>query len=117
MSYAKAIAQVVATVLMGLIPLFVDGHLSTVEVVNLCTIGAAAVGVAVVPNLTGGVARYAKAIIAVLGAVLVLLNSMIADGVLSPDEMIQLGTAALGALGVTALPGPLHPAAVGSDTY
>ena len=111
MPYSKALAQVAATVLTALLPLLVDSHLSTVEVINLCIVGASAIGVAVVPNLTAGVAKYAKLVLAVIGAVLVLLTSFISDGVLSGDEIVQLVVAAFGALGVYALPAPQHPVA------
>jgi hypothetical protein len=114
MPYSKALAQVVATVLTALLPLFVDGHLSAVEIINLCIIGASAIGVAIVPNLSAGVAKYAKSILAVIGAVLVLLTSYISDGVLSGDEIVQLVVAAFGALGVYALPAPQHPVATQS---
>ncbi|MGW4487840.1 hypothetical protein ACWEOE_28830 [Amycolatopsis sp. NPDC004368] len=115
MQYAKAFVQVIATLLTALLPFIIDGALSSVDVINLCIVGCTALGVAVVPNLSAGVARYAKAVLAVLGAVLVLLTSFIADGHLSIDEIVQLASAALGAIGVYALPGPLHPAPVASD--
>jgi hypothetical protein len=111
MPYSKALAQVAATVLVALLPLLVDGHLSAVEVINLCIVGISAIGVAIVPNLSAGVAKYAKSLLAVAGAVLVLLTSFISDGNLSTDEIVQLVVAALGALGVYALPAPQHPVA------
>jgi hypothetical protein len=115
MPYSKALAAVAATVLTALLPLIVDSHLSAVEVINLCIVGASAIGVAVVPNLTGGIAKYAKLVLAVIGAVLVLLTSFISDGVLSGDEIVQLVVAAFGALGVYALPAPQH--AVAAQPY
>lgn len=116
MQYSKAAAQVAATVLMGLIPLLVDNHLSTIEVINLCIIGTSSIGVAIVPNLTGGVAKYAKGAVAVIGAVLVLLTSLISDGSLSSSEIIQLIVAAFGAVGVVGLPAPQTPVAVPRPT-
>jgi len=108
---AKAWAQALATVLAGLIPFLADSHLNGVELVNTFLLGFSAVAVGIVPNLTGGIAKYAKGIVAVGTAVLTLLVSLFADGsyALNSSEWLQLGIAALGALGVVGLPAPQHP--------
>ena len=107
---AKAWAQVLATVLAGLIPFIADNQLNGVEVVNTLLLSFSAIAVAIVPNLTDGVAKYAKGIVAVGTAVLTLLVSLFADGsyALNSSEWIQLGIAAFGALGVIGLPAPQH---------
>lgn len=107
----KAVAQAIATILAGLVPFLVDGHLSAVETVNLFLLAFSTVGVAVVPNLTAGTARYAKGIVAVGVAVLTLLATILAEGTgFGSGQVIQLILAGLGALGVVALPAPQHPA-------
>jgi hypothetical protein len=107
----KAVAQAIATVLAGLIPFLVDGHLTTVEVVNLLLLAFSTLGVAVVPNLNAGTAKYAKGIIAVGVAVLTLLATFLASGTdLGSGQVIQLVLAALGAVGVVGLPAPQYPA-------
>lgn len=109
---AKAWAQVLATVLAGLIPFIADNHLNGVELVNTLLLAFSAIAVAIVPNLTDGVAKYAKGAVAVGTAVLTLLVSLFADGsyALNSSEWLQLGIAALGALGVIGLSAPQHPA-------
>lgn len=107
----KAVAQAVATVLAGLVPFLVDGHLSSVEVVNLFLLAFGVIGVAVVPNLNAGAAKYAKGIVAVGVAVLTLLSSFLIDGTgIGASQWVQFGIAALGAVGVIALPAPQYPA-------
>jgi hypothetical protein len=104
----KAVAQAIATVLAGLVPFLVDGHLTAVETVNLLLLAFATLGVAVVPNLTAGTAKYAKGIVAVGVAVLTLLATFLAEG--TGFGSVQLILAGLGAVGVIALPAPQYPA-------
>lgn len=107
----KAVAQAIATILAGLVPFLVDGHLTAVETVNLFLLAFATIGVAVVPNLTAGAAKYAKGVVAVGIAVLTLLTTFLAEGTsFGSGQIIQLILVALGALGVIALPAPQHPA-------
>ncbi|WP_410633389.1 hypothetical protein [Amycolatopsis sp. cmx-4-83] len=109
--FGKAVAQAIATVLAGLVPFLVDGHLSTVETVNLFLLAFATIGVAVVPNLNAGTAKYAKGVVAVGIAVLTLLATILASGTaLGSGQIIQLILAGLGAVGVIALPAPQYPA-------
>lgn len=102
MNYAKALAAVVATVLSALVAALVgDAVITTVEWVNVAIAGTGAAAVFTAPNVPG--ARYTKSVLAVLTAVLVLLTSVITDGITS-TEWLQLALAALGALGVYAIP-------------
>lgn len=105
----KAVAQAIATVLAGLVPFLVDGHLTAVETVNLFLLAFATVGVAVVPNLNAGTAKYAKGVVAVGVAVLTLLATFLAEGTdFGSGQVIQLVLAGLGAVGVIALPAPQY---------
>lgn len=107
----KAVAQAIATILAGLVPFLVDGHLTTVETVNLFLLAFATLGVAVVPNLNAGTAKYAKGVVAVGIAVLTLLATFLAEGTgFGGGQVIQLILAGLGAVGVVALPAPQYPA-------
>lgn len=107
----KAVAQAIATILAGLVPFLVDGHLTAVETVNLFLLAFSTAAVAVVPNLTAGTAKYAKGIVAVGIAVLTLLATFLAEGTgFGSGQIIQLILAGLGAVGVIALPAPQYPA-------
>lgn len=102
MNYAKAIAAVVATGLSAVVAaLSGDNLIDAQEWVNVAILGVGACAVFAAPNVPGS--RYTKAIIAVLTAVLTLLVNMITGG-LDTSELLQLGVAALGALGVYATP-------------
>ena len=102
MNYAKAGAAVVATVLTGVVAALTgDAVIDDVEWINVAIVGVGALAVFAAPNVPG--ARVTKAVLAVLSAVLVLLVNMIADGI-TMSEWMQLGVAALGALGVYAVP-------------
>jgi hypothetical protein len=101
-NYAKAGAAVVATILSAVIAsLTGDSVIGDVEWINIAISGVGALAVFAGPNVPG--ARVTKAVLAVLSAVLVLLTNLIVDGV-TISEWMQLGVAALGALGVYAVP-------------
>lgn len=110
MNYSKSWGMVVATVLSAIVPLLTNGGLTVANWINVALVGVGAISVAIVPNLSAGVGQYAKAAVAVASAVLTLLVSLLPGG-LSTAEILQLVIAALGAVGVVALPGPQHPAA------
>jgi len=101
-SYAKAGAAVVATILSAIAAALTgDSVIDTTEWLNVAVLAVGALGVFAAPNVPG--ARYTKAVLAVLSAVLVLAVNLIADGI-DLSEWIQLGLAGLGALGVFAVP-------------
>lgn len=108
MTALKMVLHVIAAVVAGIIPLLVDGTISPTEWVSSGTILLAALVLYVVPNLTEGPAKYAKAIVATGSAVAVLLTNFFADGSygLTTSEWLQLLVAALGAVGVGAAVGP-----------
>lgn len=100
--YAKFFAAVVATVLTALsAALFGDNTISATEWVNVAIAGVGAAAVFAAPNVPG--ARYTKTVIAVLTAVLTVLASAIVGGI-TVTEWIQIGLAALGAVGVYSVP-------------
>lgn len=99
--YWKSLVAVVVTVLSALqASLFNDQVISNPEWVNVAIAGVTAAAVFAAPNVPG--ARYTKAILAALGAVLTVLASSIIGGV-SPSEWIQIGLAALGTVGVASV--------------
>lgn len=100
--YTKSILAVVATVVAGLVAaLSGDNTISSTEWVNVAILGVGACAVFAAPNVPG--ANYTKSVIAVLTAVLTVLASAIVGG-LSVTELLQIATAALGAVGVYAFP-------------
>lgn len=100
--YTKFVAIVIATVLSGVLTALTgDSVISPTEWVNIAILGVGALGVFAAPNVPG--AAYTKSILAVLAAVLTVLTSAIVGGI-STTELVQIGVAALGALGVYALP-------------
>lgn len=102
MNYGKSIAALVATLLSAILAsLAGDQMISSAEWVNVAIAGVGAAAVFAAPNVPG--ANYTKSILAVLAAILVVLNSSISDGV-SNEEWLQMALAALGALGVYAAP-------------
>lgn len=102
MNYAKAGAAVVATILVALIAaLSGDGVIASTEWVNVAIAGVGAAAVFAAPNVPG--ARYTKAILAVLAAVLTVLSSAILGGI-DTTELLQILVVALGAVGVYAVP-------------
>lgn len=114
MQYLKFAAQVFATVLAALVAALVDDRVDLSEWLNTGALALGAVAVLGAGDLPAGVWRYTKPIVAAASAVLVLWQSLGTDGMAS-SEWLQLGIAALGALGVLAAPGPVvyDAAAVG----
>jgi hypothetical protein len=102
MNYAKTVAMIIATVLSGVVAALVgDSVITAHEWVNVAIAAVGAAAVFTAPNVPG--AMYVKQVLAVLAAVLTLLNNVI-DGGLDLSEWLQLAIAALGALGVIAAP-------------
>lgn len=105
-AYMKFAAQVVATVIAAIIAALVDDQIDLQEWLNTGVLALGAVGVLGAGNLPSGVWRHTKAIVAAASAVLVLWQSL-ASGGMTSAEWMQLAVAALGAVGVFAVPGPL----------
>jgi hypothetical protein len=105
--YLKFIAQVAATVIAAIIAMLNGAapH-GPSDWVNVVVIGLGAIAVLGAGNLPVGVWAHTKAIVSAATAVAVLLQSVITDGI-SSAEWLQLLIAALGALGVFAVKGPV----------
>lgn len=102
MNYAKAIAAVVATVMSGVIAAMTgDATISPTEWISVAIMAAGALAVFTAPNVPGS--TVTKMALAVVTAVLTLAVDLIGGG-LDLTEWLQLGMAALGALGVYAVP-------------
>lgn len=100
--YSKFIAAVFATVLSAIIAALTgDGIVTATEWTNVAIAGVGALGVFAGANVPG--ARYTKAILMALTAILTLLASLIVGG-LTGTEVMQLVIAGLGAVGVYAVP-------------
>jgi hypothetical protein len=78
-----------------------DGHINMGEWLNIIILTCGAAAVFAAPNVPG--ARYTKLVLAVITAVATASVSLVVDGI-SLTDVIQILTAALGALGVHAAP-------------
>lgn len=100
-TYWKSIVEVVAAVLAGVAAAKTgDGVVDAQEWVNVAILAVGAAAVFAAPNVPG--ARYTKAILAVLTAVLTALASHIIGGV-TFTELVQIVVAGLGVVGVYAV--------------
>lgn len=107
MKYGKFFAQVVAAVLAAVVAALNGAdHPGASDWVNCAIVSLGAIAVLGAGNLPEGVWRYAKLLVSTATAVAVLLQSVLTDGI-SSAEWIQLGLAALGALGVYGSPAPV----------
>lgn len=101
-TYAKMFMMLLAAVVSAIVAALTgDNHVDPVEWVNVAIAGVAAAAVFAAPNVPGS--NYTKSVLAVLAAVLTLLANLILGG-LTVSEVLQLIVAALGALGVYAVP-------------
>lgn len=102
MGAAKALVQLVMTVLAGVVPALTAGPLTPAAWVNIVALGAGVVMVYNTANIPGW--SWAKMIASGVSAVAVVLLSAITDGALSPAEIIQMILAFAAAVGVGAVP-------------
>ena len=100
MSIAKSLVQLLATILAAIVPGLIAGPMDTAAWINVVILAAGAVMVYNASNDIPGW-NYAKLVASAVSAVAVLLVSYLSDGI-STAEWIQLGLAALAALGVGA---------------
>lgn len=105
--YGKVLMQIVAAVAMALIGFLDDNFLDTVEIINCVLVALTAIGVWLVPNLTGGAAKYAKMGVAALTAGFTVLITAVSAGV-DTTEWLQVLVAILGALGIIVPSAPQH---------
>lgn len=102
--YAKAIVATLTAVGTILAAALSDGTVDTVEVANVGIALLTAVGVYWVPNLDGGIRRYAKAAVAVAGTALQALVPFLAEGTVTPAQWLLVLLAGLGAVAVGIVP-------------
>ena len=104
--YLKFLAEVLATILAGLVAALAgDDAISVAEGINVLILALGAVAVLGAGNLPAGVWAYTKSIVAAATAGAVVLASAITDGV-TTAELLQVLIAAVGAVGVFAVKGP-----------
>lgn len=95
-------ATVVATILAAILAALTgDNVIDSVEWVNVAILAVGSAGVFAAPNVAGS--AYTKTVLSVLAAVLTVLASAIVGGI-DTTEWVQIAMAALGALGVWAVP-------------
>lgn len=100
--YSKFIVAVAGTILSAIMAAVAgDGLISLHEWINVAVAGTGALAVFTGPNVPG--AKYTKAILSALTAMLVLLVSLI-DGGLTTAELAQLAVAGTTAAGVYQVP-------------
>lgn len=109
MTVAKAIVQLVMTVLAAIVPALVAGPLDAAAWINVVILAAGVVTVYSAANIPGF--DYAKLIVSAVAAVAVVLASSLSGGI-STAEIIQMVLAAAAALGVGAIPGGARAATV-----
>lgn len=100
----KFFAQIVATVGVALAPVIADNQITPTEGVSVGITFVGAVLVLGATNTPSGFWLYAKGWFSALMAALVAANQFVGDGWgLDGNEWIQVGIAALGAVGVIGL--------------
>lgn len=103
MSVAKAIVQLLMTVLAAIVPALTVGPLDAAAWVNIVILGAGVVAVYNSANIPGW--SWAKMIASAISAVAVVLASALISGHgLSASDYIQMALAAAAVLGVGAVP-------------
>lgn len=103
MTVAKAIVQLVMTILAAIIPALTVGPLDTAAWVNIVILAAGVVMVYNAANIPGW--SYAKLIASAVAAIAVVLAAALTSGHgLAATDYIQMALAAAAALGVGAIP-------------
>jgi hypothetical protein len=101
MTVAKAVVQLVMTVLAAIVPALTAGPLEAAGWINVVVLAAGVFMVYNAANIPGW--AYAKLVASAVSAVAVVLTSALSDGI-SSAEYIQMILAAAAALGVGAIP-------------
>ena len=105
--YGKSLVALAIAALTTLASALTDGHVTTVEGIQVAVAVATAAGVWLVPINNW---PWMKTAVAALLAVLTLAVTLIADGHLSGADAVNLALAALGVLGVHVAPARSEPA-------
>ncbi len=101
--YAKAIVQLVMTVLAAIVPALTAGPLTPAAWINIVVLGAGVVAVYNSSNDHPGWG-WAKMIASAVSAVALVLTAAITDGAITPAEIIQMVLGAAAVFGVGAIP-------------
>lgn len=101
MIVAKALVQLVMTVLAAIVPALSAGALDTAGWINVVVLAAGVVMVYNAANIPGW--SYAKLVASAVSAVAVVLTTALTGG-LDAADYIQMALAAAAALGVGAIP-------------
>ncbi|WP_460701735.1 hypothetical protein, partial [Myceligenerans halotolerans] len=102
--YAKAIVAILTAALGVLVTALTDDVVTLVEVFGIAIALVSAVSVYLVPNLSDGVGRYAKAIVAVVGTALQAAVPLATEGTITTSGWLLILLAALGAVSVGIVP-------------
>lgn len=106
--YAKSIVMVIAAGIGILTAALSDGVVSATEFVNIAIAIVTAIGVYIVPNLDAGVGKYAKTIVAAVGAglsaLIVILGTNLGWADVSSSDWLNVLLAALAAVGLYIVP-------------
>jgi len=101
--YGKSITYIVLAAVTFLVTALSDDVLDLNEKINLGIVVVTAIGVYGIPNFPENVAKYLKTGVAFVSAALISALSFLSDGI-STTEWLQIGIAALAAIGVFIIP-------------
>jgi hypothetical protein len=105
--YLKAIAHLLVTVMAAIIAASADDRIDSIEWVNTLILTLGTISVLGAGNMPEGIWKRTKAIVAAATAAAVVAHTLLSAGLsLGLTEYLQMGVAALGALGVYAVKGP-----------
>lgn len=102
--YAKAIVAILTAGATVLATAITDNFVTLDERFGIALAIVNAVAVYLVPNLSAGVGRYAKLIVALVGTGLQAALPLIVDGTFPPSAWLLVLVAALGAVSVGIVP-------------
>ena len=113
-TYGKSLALLAGGIVVVLQNVTSDG-IQQAEWFTLATAVVGGITTYIVPNLVGGIAKYAKAITYTAAIVIGALPAMV-DGGMTSGEWFSLAVLVATNLGVIVLPAPQHPAAPAAVT-
>ena len=102
--YSKAIVAILTAAVVAVIAALTDDIVTAVEVTQIAVAIVAAIGVYLIPNLPSGVGRYAKALVAMGGAGLQALVTVLMAGTLTTQGILVVLLAVLGSVSVGIIP-------------
>ena len=102
--YSKAIVAILTAAVVAVIAALTDDIVTAVEVTQIAVAIVAAIGVYLIPNLPSGVGRYAKALVAMGGAGLQALTTVLMDGSFTTQGALVVLLAVLGSVSVGIIP-------------